>query len=158
MTRILTAIIVFSFVLSNSTSDLRAAECEDTIARHMVGEALLAAQFVALAEKAGMTPTEINAILKSVAQKSAMQEFWITDSTGHAYLTNTGVNFTFSADPAKQPQASSFWPLIDGSKEIVIQAARKREIDNQIFKYVGVGGVDKARIVQVGVGAGNLCK
>src|SRR5262249_29782542 len=76
-------IIVFSFVLSNSTSDLRAAECEDTIARHMVGEALLAAQFVALAEKAGMTPTAINAILKSVAQKSAMQEFWITDSTGH---------------------------------------------------------------------------
>jgi adenylate cyclase len=40
----------------------------------------------------------------------------------------------------------------------VIQAARKREIDNQIFKYVGVGGVDKGRIVQVGVGAGNLCK
>src|SRR5438309_5791882 len=77
MTRILTAIIVFSFVLSNGTSALRAAECEDTIARHMVGEALLAAQFVALAEKAGMTPTEINAILKRVAQKSAMQEFWI---------------------------------------------------------------------------------
>jgi len=40
----------------------------------------------------------------------------------------------------------------------VIQGARKREIDNQIFKYVGVSGVDKARIVQVGVGAGNLCK
>jgi hypothetical protein len=34
----------------------------------------------------------------------------------------------------------------------------RREIDDQIFKYVGVGGVDKARIVQVGVGAGNLCK
>jgi hypothetical protein len=158
MTRILTAMIVFSFVLSNGTSALRAADCEDTIARHMVGEALLAAQFVALAEKAGMTPTEINAVLKSVAQKSGMQEFWITDSTGHAYLTNTGVDFTFSPDSAKQPQASAFWPLIEGSKEIVIQGARKREIDGQIFKYMGAGGVDKARIVQVGVGAGNLCK
>jgi hypothetical protein len=158
MTRIFSAIIVFSFVLSNGTSALRAGECEDTIARHMVGEALLAAQFVALAEKAGMTPSEINAILKSVAEKSAMQEFWITDSTGHAYLTNTGVDFTFTPDSAKQPQASSFWPLIDGSKEIVIQGARKREIDDHIFKYVGVGGVDKPRIVQVGVGAGNLCK
>jgi hypothetical protein len=40
----------------------------------------------------------------------------------------------------------------------VIQAARKREIDDQVFKYVGVAGVDKARIVQVGVGARNLCK
>ena len=105
-----------------------------------------------------MTPSEIDAILKSVAEKSAMQEFWITDSAGHAYLTNTGVDFTFSPDAAKQPQASSFWPLIDGSKDIVIQGARNREIDNQIFKYVGVSGIDKARIVQVGVGAGNLCK
>ena len=158
MTRMLAAMLVFSFVLSTDTSALRAADCEDTIARHMVGEALLAAQFVALAEKAGMAPSEINAILKSVAEKSAIQEFWITDSAGHAYLTNTGVDFTFSPDPAKQPQASSFWPLIDASKDVVIQGARRREIDDQIFKYVGVGGVDKARIVQVGVGAGNLCK
>jgi len=149
---------VFSLVLSTGTSASRAADCEDTIARHMVGQALLAAQFVALAEKTGMTPSEINAILKSVAEKSAMQEFWITDSTGHAYLTNTGVDFTFSPDPAKQPQASAFWPLIDGSKDVVIQGARKREIDDQILKYVGVRGVDKPRIVQVGVGAGNLCK
>jgi hypothetical protein len=56
------------------------------------------------------------------------------------------------------PAPAAFWPLINGSKSIVIQGARKREIDDQIFKYVGVGGVDKARIVQVGVGAGNLCK
>ena len=158
ITRTLAAMFVFSLVLSTGTSASRAADCEDTIARHMVGQALLAAQFVALAERAGMTPSEINAILKSVAEKSAMQEFWITDSTGHAYLTNTGVDFTFSPDPAKQPQASAFWPLIDGSKDVVIQGARKREIDDQIFKYVGVRGVDKPRIVQVGVGAGNLCK
>jgi hypothetical protein len=158
MTRILAAMLVFSFVLSTDTSALRAADCEDTIARHMVGEALLAAQFVAVAEKAGMTTGEITAILKSVAEKSAIQEFWITDSAGHAYLSNTGVDFTFSPDPAKQPQASSFWPLIDGAKDIVIQGAREREIDGQIFKYVGVGGVDKARIVQVGVGAGTLCR
>jgi hypothetical protein len=157
-TRTLAAMFVFSLVLSTGTSASRAADCEDTIARHMVGQALLAAQFVALAEKTGMTPSEINAILKSVAEKSAMQEFWITDSTGHAYLTNTGVDFTFSPDPAKQPQASAFWPLIDGSKDVVIQGARKREIDDQILKYVGVRGVDKPRIVQVGVGAGNLCK
>jgi len=158
MTRILAAIFVLSFVLCTGPSALRAADCEDTVARHMVGQALLAAHFVALAEQAGIMPGEINATLKSVAEKSAMQEFWITDSAGHAYLTNTGVDFTFSPDPAKQPQASAFWPLIDGSKDIVIQGARKREIDDQIFKYVGVGGVDKARIVQVGVGAGNLCK
>jgi hypothetical protein len=141
-------------------SAVRAAGCEDIIARHMVGEALLAAHLVALAEKAGLKPAEINATLKSIAEKSAAQEFWITDSAGHAYLTNTGVDFTFSPDAAKQPQASAFWPLITGAKDIVIQAARKREIDDRVFKYVGVAGVDKPRIVQVGVGADNLpdCK
>lgn len=136
----------------------RAANCEDTIAQHMVGEALLAANLVAVAEKAGTPPQTINAILKDIAENSAIQEFWITDSSGHAYLTNTGIDFTFSANPAKQPQASAFWPLINGSKKVVIQEAKRREIDSRIFKYVGVAGVDKPRIVQVGVDAGSLCK
>lgn len=133
-----------------------AAANEAVIARHMVGEALLAAHFVAAAEKAGMSAAEINAILKSVAQQSAIEEFWITDPSGRAYLTNTGVDFAFSPDPAKQPQASAFWPLIAGGQAIVVQEARKREIDNRVFKYVGVAGIDKRRIVQVGVSAGNL--
>ena len=55
-------------------------------------------------------------------------------------------------------RAAAFWPLINGNKDTVIQTARKREIDDQVFKYVVVAGVDKARIVQVGVGARNLCK
>jgi len=146
------------FVCFSAVSPSRAAGCDDKIARHMVGEAMLAAQFVAAAERNGMTPVGINAILKEVADKSAVQEFWITDSSGHAYLTNTGIDFTFSADVTKQPQASAFWPLLTGAKTVVIQNARKREIDNQIFKYVGVAGVDKPRIVQVGVAAANLCK
>ena len=105
-----------------------------------------------------MTASSINAALKDITAKSAIEEFWITDSTGHAYLTNAEVDFTFSRDPAKQPQASAFWPLIDGSKKIVIQDARKREIDDKVFKYVGVAGIDKPRIVQIGVSAANLCK
>jgi hypothetical protein len=158
MIRILRSMLLLSFVLFTGTSPLRAAGCEDTIARHMVGEALLAAHLVAAAEKTGMTAGAIDAILKDIATKSAVEEFWITDSSGHAYLTNTGIDFTFSPDAAKQPQASAFWPLITGSKAIVVQRARKREIDDKIFKYVGVAGVDKPRIVQVGVGAANLCK
>jgi hypothetical protein len=152
-------VVLFSLSLSLAcASTARAAGCEDKIARHMVGEAMLAAQFVAAAEKNGMTTTGINGILKDIADKSAIQEFWITDAAGHAYLTNTGIDFTFSADAKKQPQASAFWPLLTGAKTVVIQDARKREIDNQIFKYVGVAGVDKPRIVQVGVAAANLCK
>jgi hypothetical protein len=157
-TRILVAMLVCPLVLLTAASALQAADCEDTVGRHMVGEALLAAHFVALAEKAGMTRDAINAILKSVAERSAIQEFWITDPAGHAYLTNTGVDFTFSPNEAKDPQASAFWPLLNGGKDVVIQGARKREIDDQIFKYVAVAGVDKSRIVQVGIAAANLCK
>ena len=125
----------------------------------LVAEAMLAAQFIAAAEWNGMTPGAINEALKDIVAKSAIEEFSITDSNGHVYLTNaTGVDFTFSPDPANQPQASAFWPLIDGSKKIIIQEARKREIDDKVFKYVGVAGIDKPRIVEVGVTAGNLCK
>jgi hypothetical protein len=134
----------------------QAAGCEDVFGQHMVAEALLAAHFVAAAEKAGMQARDISAVLKDVAGRSAIDEFWITDPAGRAYLTNTGVEFAFSPDPAKQPQASAFWPLIDGREKIVVQQARKREIDDQVFKYVGVAGVDKPRIVQVGVSAKNL--
>jgi hypothetical protein len=156
--RLLGSAICVCFALFAGVSPARAAGCEDTIARHMVGEAMLAAQFVAAAEKNGVTTEGINGILKDIAGKSAIEEFWITDSSGHAYLTNTGIDFTFSSDARKQPQASAFWPLITGAKKIVIQDARKREIDNKIFKFVGVAGVDKPRIVQVGVSAANLCK
>ena len=156
--RLLGSVICVYLALFSAASPSRAAGCEDTIARHMVGEAMLAAQFVAAAEKNGMTADAINAALKDIAGKSAIQEFWITDSSGHAYLTNTGIDFTFSSDARKQPQASAFWPLITGAKTVVVQNARKREIDNKIFKFVGVAGVDKPRIVQVGVSAANLCK
>jgi hypothetical protein len=152
------AFALVAYLLLSGTSCLRAANCEDLIERHMVGEALLTANLVAMAEKANISSQRINAMLRNIAENSAIQEFWITDSTGHAYLTNTGIDFTFSADPAKQPQASAFWPLIDGSKEVVVQKAKRREIDSKIFKYVGVAGVDKPRIVQVGIDAGSMCK
>ena len=136
----------------------RAADCEEMVGRHMVGQAMLAAHYVAAAEKSSMTAADINAGLKAITAKSAIEEFWITDSSGKAYLNNAGIDFAFSPDPAKQPQASAFWALLAGTKAIVIQQARKREIDDKIFKYVGVKGVDKPRIVQVGVSAPNLCR
>ena len=153
------AILAVVLVCFTSTSS-RAAGCDDLIARHMIGQAMLTAQFVAVAEKAGMMPAQINSALNAVAESSAIEEFWITDSAGHAYLTNTGIDFTFNPDPAKQPQAAAFWALLDGREKIVVQDTRKREIDNRVFKYVGVAGVDKPRIVQVGVSGKNLpvCK
>ena len=152
-----TALVAAVFALVSSA---RAADCDDIISRHMVGQAMLAAQFVAAAERGGMAPAQISDVLVRIAAQSAIEEFWITDSLGQAYLTNTGIGFTFSSDRASQPQASAFWALIDGRQSVVVQETRKREIDDRLFKYVGVAGVDKPRIVQVGVSEKNLptCK
>jgi methyl-accepting chemotaxis protein len=79
-----------------------------------------------------MKPAEINAALNDIAARSSIEEFWITDSSGRAYLTNTGVDFTVNRDPAKQPQASAFWPLSAGTASVVTQPAQKREIDNRV--------------------------
>jgi hypothetical protein len=71
--RNLAAIVAALIVVCAGSSLARAADCEDIVARHMVGQALLAAHFVAAAEKS-MKPGEINAILKSIAGKSAVEE------------------------------------------------------------------------------------
>ena len=71
--RIFGAALLLPFVCFSAVSPSRAAGCEDKIARHMVGEAMLAAQFVAAAERNGMTPVGINAILKEMADKSAVR-------------------------------------------------------------------------------------
>jgi hypothetical protein len=151
--RLAIAAVVAGGALAGSAG---ADEAEDILGRHMVGEALLAAHLVAIAEQAGMAPEAINAILKDVAAGSAIDEFWITDEQGRAYLTNQDFEFTFSADPASEPQAAAFWPLIAGTEKVVIQDAQPRDHDGRVFKYVGVAGIDKPRIVQVGVSADNL--
>ena len=43
--------------------------------------------------------------------------------------------------PGVQPQASAFYPLLSSAPEsddVVAQGTQVREIDNEIFKYVGV--------------------
>ncbi|HEV8002508.1 MAG TPA: response regulator, partial [Planctomycetaceae bacterium] len=116
------------------------------------------AHLVAIAEQKrdkALTPAEINQELQEIVQFAKRQrnfdyEFWITDSAGHAYLRTQPDDFTFQAD---QPQAGHFLPLLNDAgnhREFVVQEARKREIDDSSFKYVGVSGADKSRIVQIG--------
>ncbi|MFO0875983.1 MAG: PAS domain S-box protein [Gemmataceae bacterium] len=131
---------------------------EDAIGDQMVMEARIVAHFVAVAEQKrpeGMTPDEVSTHLKEIARFAKQHrkydyEFWVTDSAGKVYIGTEGVEFTFKPD---QPQAGAFLPLLDpGSAhaDLVIQESRKREIDEYVYKYVGVSGVDRPRIVEVG--------
>lgn len=131
-------------------------QIETVIGRMMITEARLAARFVAAAEAAGADAETITRALAEIARDDGL-EFWITDQRGYAYLHNVpGVEFTFHPDPAVQSQAHIFWKLLSGQATEVVDAVKVREIDGKAFKYAAVGGVDKPRIVQVGVEVGFL--
>jgi HAMP domain-containing protein len=126
-------------------------DVEATVGKQMVVQAAIAAEFAAAAERANLSPDEINTRLRAVTERTTLDEIWISDPKGHAYLHSLpGIDFTFSPDPQEQRQASAFWPLLTGERSRVIQRAQRREVDDRVFKYVGVGGVDEPRIVQVG--------
>jgi hypothetical protein len=40
--------------------------------------------------------------------------------------------------------------LLTGQRRVVIQAARQREVDTEVYEYAGTAGIDRPRIVQVG--------
>ena len=129
-------------------------EVEDFFAQHMIVSAQLLAGYVEMAEKAGLSADEISRRISEITDKTVLDEFWVTNESGHAYLHKIGSpDFTFSPSAEQQPQAHEFWPLLKGNADVIIQKARKREIDNESFKYVGVRGSDKPRIVQVGYNA-----
>lgn len=143
-----------TFVVHRSTQRF----VENAIGDQMVIEARIVAHIVAIAEQKrpeGMTLAEVNGHLKEIARfakekKKYDYEFWVTDSSGKVYIGTEGVEFTFKAD---QPQAGAFLRLLDRGADradFVVQESRKREIDNHVYKYVGVSGVDRSRIVEVG--------
>lgn len=121
---------------------------------HMAAEAMLTAHFVAAAVQAGMSTEEINGALASVADGSAISEFWVSDETGRVVYTNMpGTEFDFPTNPEAGSQSATFAALLTGGQAVVDQDFMPRELDGMVFKYVGAAGVDQARIVQVGVAA-----
>lgn len=130
---------------------------EEVTSKHMVAEAKLTAYFIDAAIKAGMSAEAINSVLADVAQHSVITEFWISDEHGQIVFTNIpGTSFSFPVDSKTGTQAVAFAALLQGSESVVVQALGKRDLDGALFKYVGVAGVDQARIVQVGISAGEL--
>ena len=128
-----------------------------TLDDQMTAQARIAAHLVAAAEEAGQDPPRIIETLDAIVESTVLDEFWITDSVGFSYLTNVRdgngdlVPFRFDPDPAVQPQASKFYVLLgSGADDVITQPAQVREIDQEVYKYVGVGGVDQERIVQIG--------
>ena len=152
MRKTILAAVILSLCLTLGVGVNTARAMDDAVSKHMVAQAKLTAHFIAAAIKAGMSKKEINAALAKVAKESAISEFWISDEKGKIAFTNMpGVNFKFPTDVNTKSQAAPFAALLSGAKKVVVQGFMPRVLDGKSFKYVGVAGVDKARIVQVGV-------
>ena len=152
MKKTLIAALILGLCLALGVGVKNARAMDDAVSKHMVAEATLTAHFIAAALKAGMSKKEINAVLAEVAKNSAISEFWISDEKGRIEFTNIpGTSFKFPTDVNAKSQAAPFAALLSGAKKAVVQGFQPREFDGKSFKYVGVAGVDKARIVQVGV-------
>ena len=130
-----------------------------TLDGQMIAQARIAAHLVAAAEEAGYDPPRVIEILDDIVANTVLDEFWITNESGFSYLTNVRdeagalIPFQFDPDPAVQPQASKFYVLLAapvGGDDFITQPAQVREIDQEVYKFVGVGGVDQPRIVQLG--------
>ena len=134
-----------------AVADQTPGEVEDMISQHMVVAATAISELVAVAEKCGLTTKQINERLTRIDDKTILDEVWVTDDKGFSKLhTGHSPDFQFKPSATDQPQAHEFWDLLTGAKSVVIQSVQKREVDDQRFKYVGVAGVDKPRIVEVG--------
>lgn len=118
---------------------------------HMVAQATLVAHYIDVALRAGMTPQEINVALGQIASATVIDEFWVSDERGRIEFTNVpGLDFNFPTDPDSGSQAAPFANLLVGGETVVVQDAQYREVDGELFQYIGVAGVDQPRIVQVG--------
>lgn len=129
----------------------------DLTSKHMAAQAMLTAHFIDAALQAGFSTDEINWILRMVAAQTVISEFWISDENGNIVYTNIpGTDFAFPTKESAGTQAAPFAALLGGMRAIVAQDAQPRDLDDAVFKYVGVAGVDQPRIVQVGIAAAEL--
>ena len=147
------AIAAMAIILAvGCASGDQAAPADGNETAHQVAEAKLTAHYIAAALEAGKSPDEINATLKEIADTSIITEFWVSDETGRVEFSNvSGLDFAFPIDPNAGTQAAPFADLLLGNRQVVTQEMQPREADGKPFQYVGVAGVDKPRIVQVGL-------
>ena len=133
------------------------AAVEAEIGAQMLTQARLLAEVVALADRAGLAPPQITERLRGLAADGGI-DCLATDASGRVVVDTGGgpEGWTFSSDPAVQPQAHVFHRLLSGDVPGIVQESQRREIDDRPFKYAGVGGVDGPRIVQVGIEAAFL--
>ena len=135
----------------------RVNELVETRTSLMVATAKLVAHYVAAAVQAGTPADSINAVLLDIVESTKVSEIYVTDADGNIeFGSHPTLNFTFPTDAEAGTQAAPFARLLEGTASegtatVVVQEPQPRELDGAVFQYVGVSGIVRQRIVQVGI-------
>jgi len=131
---------------------------EEMAAKHLIVSARILSNYVAVAESCKIPATTINDRLRNMVNPDLLGEVLISDQLGKTTFSNLPEDrLKNQIDPLKDHEAEAFWPLLKASKEMSItQPLKRRNRDGRLFKYVGVPGVDRPRIVQVSMAGDDL--
>ncbi|MBA4385855.1 MAG: hypothetical protein C0410_14045 [Anaerolinea sp.] len=96
--------------------------------------------------------------LMEFSKQVGIDEVFITDSDGVTVGSNveSAYGWQFPDDP--KAQASVFRKLIDSKDGVVTQPIKSRDLDSQMYKFVGVSRTDEPGIVQIGYRAETITK
>lgn len=138
------------------------AKVMDRVSDQMAVQALLISELVALAEQGSdARKLSVSELLQRVRERSRtlhghplLDEVWVTDEKGASVVRPEGAPpFNFVEAAAGNDQVTPFLGLLDKPLAApVVQRTQPRAMDDKPFRYVGAGGVDRPRIVQVGAG------
>ena len=137
--------------------DVRVEKLIETRTSLMVAAAKLVARYVAAAVDAGRPADTINSVLLDIAETTQVSEIYVTDAEGNIeFGSHPTLNFRFPTNPEAGTQAAPFAQLLEGTASegtatVVVQEPQPRELDGAVFQYVGVSGIFRSRIVQVGI-------
>ena len=96
--------------------------------------------------------------MDAFARWVGIDEIFITDSDGVTVGSNlaSAIGWRFPDDP--KAQAFAFRKLIHEKDGVVTQTIKVRDLDSQMFKFVGVSRTDEPGIVQVGYKAESITR
>lgn len=87
-----------------------------------------------------------------------IDEIYITDSDGVTVGSNLALAYGWRFPDEPKAQAYIFRKLIELKDGVVTQPIKSRDLDSQMFKFVGVSRTDEPGIVQVGYRAETITK
>ncbi|PKN98958.1 MAG: hypothetical protein CVU43_15575 [Chloroflexi bacterium HGW-Chloroflexi-5] len=96
--------------------------------------------------------------LDGFASSVGIDEIYITDADGVTVGSNLAAAYGWRFPDDPKAQAFVFRKLIESKDGVVTQPIKSRDLDSQMFKFVGVSRTDEPGIVQIGYRAETINK